>query len=569
MLDAYFQALARRAPAQSDLPLADEPPPRLPTAEELRPDLALRNPPTTPPELLGLPPPPSPLHLGGQFADIVNPPTPDALMPQTRFEQEQQDRSNRTAAAVVDAATIAAPFAVPIGGAVTALARGAGALARGAGNLIARSPMATGATAAGAVGATTLAGTGETQPPDPLTAAQASVARLEARIARLRARQAELEKEDGDLRARSERIQQLLKTADPRTANEDVRNLQRELRMGQDDGRLGATTRATIERELQRIETARANARDLLKDLGTDLGREDRRLRGLEREERVRVAEGNIPEWARFARDNNLILSLIGGGLVGPLVRWPTRRAAEGLRTSRVTAGNEALTMGVGDEAGRAANLNAFFTHGGARPPFRVDPTNGPLGFSRNPNQTVADSLYPVGRSWFQAPDIARMTGIALGAGVAYERHETALSELAEARREVNEAANPTQDQLTRMTRAHVNVALARLALGTATTSLGTYPTASAVMRYRSRATPHTNLAEAEVMRLNNLLAVQPGARGTQPWSPPRATDITPNIRPDPSSGSGYRRTSGHYASREEIELHRMMEESRRFSQRR
>ena len=107
--------------------------------------------------------------------------------------------------------------------------------------------------------------------------------------------------------------------------------------------------------------------------------------------------------------------------------------------------------------------------------------------------------------------------------------------------------------------------AIARLALGTGTASLGTYLTSSAIMRYRPRTTPHTNLAEGEVMRLNNLLK-----DGRKSWSPPRATDVTPNIRPDSTlGGTGYRRANGHTASAEEVELFRMMEESRRLSRRR
>jgi hypothetical protein len=592
MLDAYFQALARRAPAQPDLPLADDQPPttRLPSAEELRPDLfpgsqppppvllgppprddfeeALRNP---PPEAATLgPPPPDDLRLGTtRFEETIDPPTVrNALMPQSRGEQEEQDRSNRFASDFANKASTAAPFAIPGGPVARGLgmaARDAGALIRGAGNLIARSPTATATTGAGAVGAGTLSGTGETQEPS-----AADQARSE--IARLTKRQTELNTEQTTLRERAGLFDNLV---DPRgirdrgereRAEARVRAAQAALNINQ-DGVLGPETRGRIDRERVRIDAALARNTSDRDKAGRDLEGAQSIVRRNDREDRTRTAEANLPRWARLLRDYNLPIALAAGGLAGPLVRWPTRRGVENLRTERITSGNNALTMGTADEAGRVGNLNAFFNRGGGPDPFRVDPSSS-LGFTRG-TQVPASTLYSRGSSFFQSPDYARMAGLGVGNLVTRERYAAAATELTEARRARDATPDPTQDQIDRVTRAEAMLEIARLAVNTSNTSLASYPTSAAVMRYRARGVaPNTNLAEAEVMRLNNLLAAQPGGGG-QSWTRPEARDITPNIRPDPTSGSGYRRPSGHYASADEIELYRGMEESRRLSRRR
>ena len=205
-------------------------------------------------------------------------------------------------------------------------------------------------------GGVTAAGTGQAEPPNEL-----ETSRREERTART-AHETAL-KRQAELQAAFDRFDPARITGlSPAERERAVRQIQEELSKltderrqplyrGRIDGAWGGQTteaaaarRAQLEREL---ETARAAVEAANKNLE---GRGSR-VRSFEREERVRAAENNLPWWARFARDYNLPLSLAAGGLAGPLIRGPTRRGVEGLRDRNVTAGNNALTMGAGDES--------------------------------------------------------------------------------------------------------------------------------------------------------------------------------------------------------------------------
>jgi peptidoglycan hydrolase-like protein with peptidoglycan-binding domain len=349
-----------------------------------------------------------------------------------------------------------------------------------------------------------------------------------------------------------------------RTAIMDAQRVLKGLNLyqGPIDGIWAGGTAAAVEAFLAQNRQGQERIEAQLDPIRTEVSGAQATLNRLEREDRVRSVERDMPWWARWVRDHGALAGLGTGAVITGGVRQLTRRGVERIRERAVESGNRALTQGTADEAGRAANLNAFYTRGGGPAPFQVDRTNPPLGFTASPRQMVdASGLYPVGNSWFQAPDYARTLGFAGAFGLAWDRREAMRRELEEARRVVESTQTPTRDQLLRVREAQTNYATADLAYQTARGGL-LYPATSGVMRYRATATPQTNIAEAEVIRLNNLLAAQ-AAGNRLPWQRPQARDITPAVRPDPSMPSGYRRVNGQSASREEIELMRLMEMQR------
>ena len=343
---------------------------RLPSAEELRPDLALRNPlPDGPPPVAGAPPPPELGLGGGGFNEILNPSVRGAMMPQSRGEQEEFDRSNRSAAAVVDAAGIAAPFAIP-GGPIAAAARGAGALARGAGNLLARAPRAT---AAATVGGATALGTGQTETPNEVDTARNRVTTLEG--------------EDKDLVTRRGLFDNLV---DPRgirdrtereRAADRVRAAQAALNIDQ-DGRYGIETRAAIDAERKRITDERARvSRELVE---ARAARE--RLLGA-----GRLREMEPGPFERYGP----LLGIPLGYFVGSRLGRYLGGRVEANVASRTERANELVTppgrMSMDRRIGRS---NQFWTEGGsAEAPFSRAVGRTPP-WTPNPNALPAERLY-------------------------------------------------------------------------------------------------------------------------------------------------------------------------------
>lgn len=541
MLEAYFQALARRAPTLPDVPVADEPPPptpvpeRLPSADELigRPDL--RNPPTTPPEFLGPPParnetermiegsmgldysepgrgpagpPPNragalpPRSVLGPYEEDIIPSSSSFLGPQSDLERQELERHNRQVEGGVNALMLAGSVTAP--GAIARGARiageGASVLGRAYGGTLARAPRTVAATTAGV---TTAAGAGQAEPPGELDTVNST-------LRRLRTRQTELETEDTNLRARAERINNLLKTANPRTFNEDVQKLQRELRMGQDDGRLGGNTRAAIERELQRIETERARVgRD--RDTGSrDIERQEGRARALERQGNRDAAEVNLSEFDRTLRRYSGPIGFVAGLAGGPAVNLPARygatRGINALTESRVAAANALLGRAPNDISGRIGGLNEFVRRGGGRDPLELAP-RARGGFKETRPTPRFGELYPP-RAPFGRPELAPLVHpadvgvVGSMAGVAgYQEINLYLArqELAAARAE-NDGSRQAQE---RLARAETAVDWANLRANVTRGAPLTYPLTAIPFRYRNPR-PNVELGERELHRLSS-----------------------------------------------------------------
>ena len=142
------------------------------------------------------------------------------------------------------------------------------------------------------------------------------------------------------------------------------------------------------------------------------------------------------------------------------------------------------------------------------------------------------------------------MLGFGGVTGLGEERYRDA-SRRVEALLE-EERRNPTESTIRDRQRAERERAIFDATRKFGAGALVSYPVAARVLPYRT-VRPDTQLAEAEVMRLNRLYA-QNRPRPPPPpppnrWQPPQATDIT--VTRD--STGRYHRASGHYATAEEV----------------
>lgn len=468
----------------------------------------LQNPlPAGPPPVAGSPPP-APLSLGGVgFNEVLNPAVRGALMPQGRAEQEELDRSNRTAGAVGDVAGIAAPFAIPGG----AIMRGAGLAARTAGNLLARAPRITAAVAAG--GATAL-GTGQAEPPNELETVRTNEQAARAAHAAALKRQTELE---ADIeRYNPARILRL--SGEDRTRA--VRELQEELRRLTDDqGRPlytrrtdgdwgGQTTEAAaarrrqLQNELETARTAVRTANDNLKGLGT-------RREALERQTARDVAEANQP-WLdrmvhRYSGPLGFATGLVGGNLFTLPARWAATRGVNAANQSRVAAANALLDRPSRDIPGRFGGVNEFYRRGGEGAPFRPAPTAAG-GFTEVRPPPDAGALYPprapLGRpglaEYVHPADAAVLGSMGLGLGYGEISLERARRERDAARSE-NDGSRQAQE---RLALAESQYDWANMRANIMRGAPLAYPLSAIPFRYKNPR-PNVERGEAEVMRLS------------------------------------------------------------------
>lgn len=438
----------------------------------------------------------------------------------------------------------------PMGPAFNAAGRGIGAVMQG----MRAAPRTS---AAGIAGLTTLGTQGETQQPPQ---GHVEMEGANRRLGEIGTAEQELRDEQKTIRDNARRFSSVNSQSDPET----IKALQRFLN-GQGlynfeiDGNWGNPRTSRTQQAFNTWQERRAARERQIGEQLTLLGTQRTEQQGivnrLERDELVRSIDRDMPTWARWVQDYGPLAGLGTGAALSVGLRQMARRGTERVRERLVAEGNQALGRAAPDEAGRAGALNTFYARGSGPAPFDVNP-NAPLGFSASPNQMVdASGLYPVGRAWMRGGDIGRMGVMGGGFGLAWDRREAAQRELTEARQVVEEVSRrnqvPTRDQMERVRRAQTNYATADLAFQTARGAL-LYPGTSAVMRYRNTATPNTDLAESEVIRLNRLLADQ-GSR--QPWSRPTVTEIPPLRRVDTPNGQRMQRPSGHWASREEIDL--------------
>lgn len=474
--------------------------------------VTLRNPRAGgPPPMLGPEPPPrdfSDLAAdSARFGDVVNPPVTDALMPQSAYQRQEQERSNREAAAIVDAATTVAPFAAagPVAGAVRTVARAARAFPL---------PTAAGLAALGGVPSATRSDPPATQPPEPRDIVDAR-----GRLDRIRTEQERLQAELDELRGAAgrfnpERLNPTSNRADIERAQQILKGLN--LYRGRIDGRWEGQTAAAVETYLGQLRERQRAIETQLGELGARSEREGAALDGLLRDWRGSRIDSEVHPVDRFIRDNPNVIGAIAGGVVGPAWRIGTTAGSRAQHARTVAEANRLLSRGAADTEARAADMNLFYTRGGGRAPFDVDRT-APLGFRAAADQpTSAAGLYPPGgHPVWRTGDTVRMGSFSGLAGLGEWRALMVREELAEARRAAQ--AEPSEANLRRVNRAERELALLLIGARTAEGAFSTYPVTSYFARYGSRRNPDTNLAEAEVMRLNRLLGREAPSGPLQP----------------------------------------------------
>lgn len=387
--------------------------------------------------------------------------------------------------------------------------RAAQGSAQAVANVAAQAPRTT---AAAAAGTALTAVPAQTQQPDPVLTAREG-------IARLRGEQERLQSEQARLRDASRRFDGL-RTTDPAA----VRQAQEELAaMGlyglspdgkrvQPDGRWGGGTQDAINRYRQRTEAEMATVNEQLRTIGGDLQREQSRLTGLEGGQRQRQAEQNVGPWQRAIRDYPGMIGTAAGVALGVGGRGAATWIANRGAGQRAVEAARLMTARRGDVPSRVGNVNEIWRLGGepANVPFSVAPT-APRGYSPNPNVAPASSLFPQ-PSGFSAnvrgPDYALMGGYALDAGLMELRAHSAAAEVAEARAAVDR--DPSEINIGRLQRALDMEGFWTAAARAGQMALPAHALTSKLAPYRYPR-PNVAPAEAEVMRLNQLLAPRGG----------------------------------------------------------
>lgn len=502
MLDAYFQALVRRSPEALTLQPArqDLSPEAMATAQMQR-----QGPQTLTGEVPGARAPPVPLTqqieragVGIDYTDMSGPPLPDVeaqreadfpthrrLMP-TDAEREEIRRDTESLGGI---AQMVGPFAAgPV-------VRAAGIGAAYVGNALARTPARLAGTATGVAGATTLAGTAETQTPS-------ASETINSELGRLRLRQTELEGEQTRLRLAGRRFNEL-QDGDP----DAVKAAQRELQIAP-DGRLGPQTRQAIEAHRQRIRSELDRVGQDLARVAEQMTTQQGRLSDVERDERTRDADRRMSLADRALRDHPALIGFVGGAALGPALRWGMTRGTRTYNARQVAEADALIPARIrGSVDDRVGRINEFFRRGGQRgnEPFVVAPRSA-RGFARRDPQPETSTLFRPGSGGLRSGDWATIGVLGTEAGIAEYYSHHAQQELQAARKAAE--TDRSQAAVDRVRTAEVAagmwLAASRIGLGAGLSYYGS----SFKLRHGSQQ-PALQHAESEVMRLNRLLGVQ------------------------------------------------------------
>ena len=381
-----------------------------------------------------------------------------------------------------------------------------GAAAAATGRHIARNAAAYGL---GTAGLTTVAGTAETQQPSELGTARSEETRRRGRITTL-------ETEDGDLVARWGLFDNLVDPsgirdrAERERAAARVSAAQAALNIRQ-DGALGIETRTAIANERKRITDERARVSVDLTKARADLETQEGVVRRISDDERARGARAG--PWQQAAREFGPWFAAALGAYVGHRTRTGAVSRANELTERNVAGANALLTPGPlmpgrsaaarADTMGRAANMNEFWSRGGAGEAVPFSPAQTARGFRGRPGAAEAATLFPPDTRRFRGQDFGHI-GAGLGeAGLSAGGWYLAQQELAAAQAAVDR--DRSEINLARLERAHDMAAVAqafmRAGLGYAGGRRG-----GAFTHPYSNARPNISGAEGERMILNQLL---------------------------------------------------------------
>jgi hypothetical protein len=374
-----------------------------------------------------------------------------------------------------------APSAAPVDAAV-----------RGVGNLVSRFPKAATATA-GAAGLT--AAPGQAEPPDPLSTARDT-------IARLRASRTKLQGEQEKLLAEGRQFDKI----DSGNAAA-VKQAQRLLGLNP-DGNWGPKTSQAIADHKRRIDQQVTRLDSQLGKLTDDLEKQEGRLTGLEGGERLRQAEENVPPFSRMLRSYGELAGTGLGLALGGLGRWGMTRHANRAAAQRAVDVEASLNRNMSAVPGRVGRLNETWRQGGqgANPPFTSAPGTK-YGVNVNPNAAPSSELFqgrPGIRGQVTGSDLAVMGGSAAEAGVAEYRLHHAHQELAAAQAAAQ--SDPSDLNIARLQQARDEVAFWQSLGRVGQAGVAGYGIAATKMpRHYPR--PDLSRADSELANLNRLIS--------------------------------------------------------------
>lgn len=467
--------------------------------------------------------------LGDQYARPGENMVARPLLPQNDLEAEEQgDRNRMLMSAYRNIPAVGMAMLAPEARAAEAGMRGASALANSplgrwigrevvqpALGMVARNPLAAGGTLAGAA---TLATPGKTDDPtttQPVRDAQSQLDELMRQQKALQESQATLDQEAASFRGVQGRGREAIKKAQQRLQEEGLYLRNSKGKPVKPDGLWGDGMGLAIEQYQKRINERRAANEQRLDKLATQIAGQSNAVSGLARDTFMREAEEDRLPGTGIIRNNPAVAGYALGAVLGPGGRWLTTRGVSKRLGNEVVAANRLLAQGAPDTPTRVAGVNQFYARGGADEPFRIDAT-APQGFVAAANQPSAHALYPPANPYVNWADAGRV--LALGGGAAMSEWK-----LAEARRELADAERAMQEQPSRaaadrVMRAQETVGAYMVGSRATETALATYPATAVMSRYEPRARvpggrfrtervdPDRQLAESEVMRLNNSL---------------------------------------------------------------
>lgn len=325
----------------------------------------------------------------------------------------------------------------------------------------------------------------------------------------------------------------------------DTSQAAREERELQRMNAMAGTERAKAEAERARAELEREKNKSESERLG-----EQRRKEGNERQ---KAAEENVGPINRILRDYGPMAGYAVGALGGFLSKKGVVGVSDALSKNKATRANELIAGPESkDAAQRVADLNQFWSEGqaprmfGSRTmPYEVT-TTGP-GFKPTTGKvTPSGDLYTPSYA-SRAGNIGTDLGVGLGFGTEYAAVEHLIKpelekELASARAAVKE--DPSEANIGRL-QAALNSASAAQFFSNAGRAAGLTYLGSGIHHTRTPTRPNISNAEAERIRINELLAQRygseaPGKGGPPPPTPPPVAGPPPPTGPSGSmNGAG------------------------------
>jgi hypothetical protein len=409
--------------------------------------------------------------------------------PQTPDEAQALDADQQTTGNMLRIGATA----LPAGRAAAVVTRAATPAVRAVANVAGRNPAVT--VPAAAITATT-AVPGETQTPDPAQTTR-------DQITKLRQRQVELEKEQTKLTDEGRQFNNL-NSGDSNA----VKEAQRRLGLNPDGNWGPKTSQAIDDFKKRKANEIEANRRQQIQ-LGKDLETQERRLSGLEGEERLRRSNEDLSGFQRFMRDYGELTGYGAGLLLGTGSRWGVTAASDALSARRATRATQIMGQRARDFEDRVGRVNEFWMRGQRRSPLSnrepalVPDATSARGFRSNPNAPAIEELYRPSAAGNATADIGIPAFFAGDAAISYTLKRQYEQDVKDAEAAVDK--EPSEANIERLQTARVKAGMADAVFRGMAVAAGSYP-ASALKFQRHPADVSTRRAEAELARLNRMI---------------------------------------------------------------